>query len=197
MADKEDHPTDYFDLSNAKVAWTSMPRSGTGGIYITDIMNGETVRVGRSRTTWEPKISGNLLVWTDWATSDGDIVLYNFATGTERRITDDNVVQLAAAVSGDKVVWQDHKNGNPDIFMLDTASDRVVQLTGERSEQIYPVINGNRIVWQDYRNGEREVYLYAAEPGRPTGVFAENSPEEREAPSDELTMAASFYSSIE
>ena len=49
---------------------------------------------------WEPSLSGNYIVWRDDRTGEGNIFLYDIATGTERQLSNSAASEEKPAVSG-------------------------------------------------------------------------------------------------
>jgi beta propeller repeat protein len=118
-----------------------------------------------------PTLDGDIVVWTDYrrAYASGeysyyDVYMYNFATGVEAPVCNENGWQDQADVDGTRVVWTD---GQRDIYLRDVASPTSVkqQITTDPADQQRAAIHGNLIVWEDFRNevsndDNSDIYAY-------------------------------------
>lgn len=169
------HRVQDFDVGDRGVVWADgtnvdNPRrlgcqncpDTDSNILFYDFASGQTVQLtdqpGAQR---EPAISGNRVVWTDYAARE--IVLYDLGTGHQRLLTDDGVNQFAPDISEDYVVWVDERRGhatndvvvngrgpNSDIALYDLAADRLYRLTGSEP-QIHPLVDGEVVVFLNSR----------------------------------------------
>ncbi len=115
---------------------------------------------------WEPALSGNYIVWRDDRTGEGNIFLYDIATGTERQLSNSAASEEKPAVSGHYVVWQDDlftgAGNGYDIILYDLNTDTSKRIANTTGDQTDPSIDGDLVVWQDRRNGvNADIYLYS------------------------------------
>ncbi len=101
---------------------------------------------------YEPRISGDVVVWWDRRTGDWEVYGYDFSTATEFLISPGEY----CAISNDIVVFE--TSGN--IYGYDLSTDNVFTITENAGYQYAPVISENFVVWADDRNGDYDIYGY-------------------------------------
>ena len=99
-----------------------------------------------------PKVSGDIVVWTDERNGNGDIYGYNLSTKTEFPICTNEAYQGWADICGNIVVWHDARNGNYDIYGYDLSTGTEFPICTELHEQAKPLVSGTRVVWLDKRH---------------------------------------------
>lgn len=108
-----------------------------------------------------PSIYGDYIVYeSGTAGGDGNLMLFNRATGTTAPIAGTGGWQWRPRIWGNRVVWCDNRNGSWDIYWYDIKTGAEQRLTDEGATQWWPEISGNRVVWEDGRNGNSDVYMY-------------------------------------
>ncbi len=117
-----------------------------------------------------PSIYGDKIVYQAYRGSNWDIYLYNIATGSEIRITDESAYQQYPSIYRNMIVWQDYRNGNWDIYLYDLSTGNERRITTHSAHQQYPVIYGNKIAWQDSRNDAGDIYAYDLGTGVETQI---------------------------
>ena len=112
----------------------------------------------------DPAAYGDRVVWVDqranpsgWA---GDIWMYDYATGEETQITNDEYEQSDPDIWGDWVVWIDQRNGNGDVYAKNVVTGQEVAVCTDPAAQQRPKICNDLIVWEDYRRGEWDIGRY-------------------------------------
>ena len=116
---------------------------------------------------WNPSISGNRIIWSDYRNGNWDIYLYDLVTDTEYPIITDPAEQYSPIIYRDLIVWRDYRYGNWDVFLYDLTTNTEWQITNDPAYQSPTDIEGNKIVWSDYRDGNSNIYLcdYNSETG--------------------------------
>ena len=108
----------YPDVSGTNVVYSSPGQLSIYDARITcqDLVSGRTEIFGTSGINLEPRIDGNLVVWSGGPIYNGavpdctSVLVRNLATGVQRelRIRSNNSSYSHPAVSGSKVVWVQH-----------------------------------------------------------------------------------------
>jgi len=101
---------------------------------------------------WQPRISGNKVVWQDKRSGSWDIWMKELPNGPEQQITTDPGNDQVADISGDIVVWRSYRNDRYDIWMKNLGTGVEQPVTSDAAFQNSPRISGDLIVWEDYRN---------------------------------------------
>lgn len=171
------------------VVWAEMmTHSGAPGhqIHYTHLGdNNSHVLSPTSFAQYAPDISGTRVVWRDEraGSSQPDIYMYDFATGTETPVSTDPGQQVAPKVDGDWVVWVTNDNyisGYPlinDVYAKNVVSGQTVRITSDAGDgfQQYPAIRDNLVVFsQTDRNGRQYgMYLFdLAQPETPPRLIS-------------------------
>jgi beta propeller repeat protein len=143
--------------------------SGAGGIPISyyvqtiNAANKTEVKIVENIYYIERLVAAaNRVVWTDYryfTTSDTtiEIYLYDFSSGSERRITSRKGYKSAPYIMGNQIVWQDYRNAtqdgkNADIYLYDLSAGQEKTVCTYSAYQDQPSVYNNIVVWQDYRN---------------------------------------------
>ena len=92
-------------------------------------------------------VSGNRIAYL----TDRDVAVYDVATQTTRRITNDAFDQSAVVIHGNLITWTDDRNGNRDVFVHDLTDASTYQVTDDPLDQTLGDLDGNRIVFHDRR----------------------------------------------
>ena len=113
-----------------------------------------------------PRISNNIVVWTDDRNGNADIYGYDISDGSEFPICTDNSSQGGADIDGDIVVWSDGRNDNSDIsnsdiygYNLSTEAEFII--CNESHDQGALSISGDTVIWMDDRDDiDNVTYIY-------------------------------------
>jgi beta propeller repeat protein len=126
-----------------------------------------------------PAASGRRIVWTQRKPSEWgynyQIVLYDDATKTQRRIAPTTASQWDPRIDGDRIVWLDNRNDpnhsyvdpkNVDIYVHNLSTGKTQAVTVNPGRQDKPDVGGKWVAWHDYRNGPdgvsgKEIDIYA------------------------------------
>lgn len=112
----------------------------------------------------EPRINGNIIVWTDYRNggSNRDVYMYNLANGTETQITTNPYDQFFPDVYGNRIVYTGRSTSNspPHIYLYDLSTNSETLLTNNSYMQTLPSIYGDKVVYSDNRSGNWGIYLY-------------------------------------
>ncbi len=151
-------------------------------IHMYNLSTSRETQITNSGKAFCPDIYGNMIVWTDTRSGNGDIYMYDLSTSKETQITTNESHQDNPAIYGDKIVWQDSRNGegyNPtDIYMYDLSASTEIRITADDSDQYSPAIYGDKIVWADLRNRNWDIYMYDLSTSKETQITTEEGSQE-------------------
>ncbi|WP_292388289.1 PKD domain-containing protein [Methanosarcina sp. UBA5] len=152
------------DIYGNRIVWEH--GTDTVNIYMYDISTHylhNITQIGTWRSSFNPAIYGDRVVYQDGRNGFPQIYMYNNSTQTEILITDgknDSTIEgVNPDIYGDKIVWLNPNGDYGDIHMYDLSTSKGTQITTSGSAS-NPAIYGNRIVWEDYRNGSPDLYMY-------------------------------------
>jgi beta propeller repeat protein len=129
-------------------------------------------------TQSDPAAHGDRVVWIDQRADPsgwlGDIWMFDYATGEETQITDDEFEQSDPDLWGDWVVFYDYRNGNGDIYAKNVDTGEEIAVCTNAEPQQRPKVCGDVIVWEDLRGGDWDIYYYRIGTGE-EGSFSSGS----------------------
>lgn len=101
-----------------------------------------------------PRISGDIVVWTDYRNGNGDIFGYDLGSGAEFAICTDENDQGGPSIDNDIVVWTDARNDDDDtsrsdIYGYNLSTEYEFIICAEPYNQGAPSISGDSVVWID------------------------------------------------
>jgi TolB protein len=124
---------------------------------------------------YDPAISGNIVVFTDYRSSDTDVYYVDLPTMVEHRVIVAPGNQELTGVSNGRIVYTDYRTS--DVVLFDTADGTTQNLTAADKERlgrlfnsIDPAISGNLVAWEDSRDGNMEIYAMDVVTDVVTGV---------------------------
>ncbi len=120
-------------------------------------------------TQSDPAAHGDRVVWVDQRADpsswNGDIWMYDYATGEETQITDDEYEQSDPDLWGDWVVFYDYRNGNGDIYAKNVVTSEELAVCTDPAGQQRPKVCDDVIVWEDPRGDGFDIYSYRISTG--------------------------------
>ena len=76
------------------------------------------------------------------------IYLYNLATETEVRITENNYDQIKPVITDNYIVWSDNRNKDFDIYLYNVLTREEIQITDTRLQNEFnPKVSNKGIIW--------------------------------------------------
>lgn len=97
----------------------------------------------------DPSIDGTLVAWTDDRDRNAEIYARDLATGEERRITTDPMVDQSPSVGGGLIVWEKCDGYACDVLVYDWATAQTRPLTASpQASERFPDVAGRIVVFQ-------------------------------------------------
>ncbi len=164
-----DWDKNHLGIAGSRIVWEDSRKDKTDrDIWLYDLSTGEEhVVCSASGTQFDPKISGDRIVWSDNRNGNRDIYLYDIRSGTETAIATGIAEQEGAAISGDRIIWMEYPStllNNPydesnRLMLYDLSSGKEYEILHDIPDMFAQEISGNRIVFMDLAHipaGERE-----------------------------------------
>ena len=106
---------------------------------------------------FDPAISGNIVVYTDFSGVDADVWYTDLATGLAHPVTTAPGDQQLTGVSGNFIAFTDWNTMDVMVFHIDTGgTDNLTN--GAGSNALDPAVDGTLIAWTDDRDHNAEIY---------------------------------------
>lgn len=106
---------------------------------------------------FDPAISGNLVVYTDFSGVDADVWYTDLSNGMAHPVSTAAGDQQLTGASDNKVVYTDWNS--MDVLVFDVTTGQTLNITNAAgSNSLDPAISGNLVVWTDDRHGDAEIY---------------------------------------
>jgi beta propeller repeat protein len=106
---------------------------------------------------FDPAISGDLVVYTDFSGVDADVWYTDLKTGTAHPVSTAPGDQQLTGVSDNRIVFTDWNT--MDVLVFDVTAGVTTNLTnGAGSNSLDPAIGHNLVAWTDDRDGNAEIY---------------------------------------
>ncbi len=122
----------------------------------------------------DPAAHGDRVVWVDQRADPGgwfgDIWMYDYATGEETQITDDEYEQTDPDIWGDWVVWSDWRTPGGDVYAKNVSTGQEIAVCTDPAYQQRPKVCDDVIVWEDERGGDWSIYYYRLSTGEEGSV---------------------------
>jgi TolB protein len=135
-------------VSGSRVVYTDW---NTMDVLVKDVNAGITQNLTNSAgsNSLDPAISGDLVAWTDDRDGNTEIYAKDLATGEERRISNNSLVDEAPAVGNGIIVWESCDGYACDIYAYDWATKTTRQLTSTPyASERFPDVYGRTVVYQ-------------------------------------------------
>ena len=163
-------------ISGRIVIWMDN-RNGVVGIYGKNLSTGQTFLIVPSKEVGanlrDPKISGHIVLWTDWDVDRADqpacIYARDLSTGHEFHVATipyghfNPQLGPSTALDGNLVVWDEvahlsSRAPNYDIYGKNLLAGPSFRITQDIHNQQAPAISGTTVVWEDSRRGGQYIY---------------------------------------
>lgn len=135
-------------VSGTRILYTDW---NTMDVLVYDVATGTTVNITNAggSNSLDPAIGGSLAAWTDDRDGNAEIYARDLATGEERRITSDPLVDESPAVGDGLIVWERCDGYACDVFVYDWAAKTTRQLTNTPyASERFPDVCGHIVVFQ-------------------------------------------------
>ncbi|MGI5862102.1 MAG: hypothetical protein ACOX6T_08585 [Myxococcales bacterium] len=124
----------------------------------------ETRITSAAGSQYDPRISGDLIVYTDFSGADTDIWYYDLSTGAHVQVTSGRGDQELTDVSEGLIAYSDYETA--DVVVYATLSGEFENLTASANAiSINPAIGGRIVAWEDRRHGNTEIYARHLDTG--------------------------------
>lgn len=149
---------DQFDahISTGGVVWTDTT-AGTSNVWGATRFGTGIVASGVGDQE-DADIFGDNIVYVDASVGNGELFLFELATGTRTRLTLSANTKSAPALSGNQVVYLSTSSSGTTLRRTDLASGFEFFLAGFGSNPAAPDIDGNLIVWQQFNGADSDVW---------------------------------------
>jgi len=106
---------------------------------------------------FDPAISGNIVVYTDFSGVDADVWYTDVSTGLPHPVSTAPGDQQLTGVSGNRVLFTDWNT--MDVLVFDVVTGATENLTNQAmSNALDPAIDGDLVAWTDDRDRNAEIY---------------------------------------
>jgi beta propeller repeat protein len=117
----------------------------------------ETQVTNAKADQFDPAISGNIVVYTDFSGVDADVWYTDLSTGLAKAISTASGDQQLTGVSDNHIVYTDWNT--MDVLVFDIMTGVTQNLTNAAgSNSLDPAIGGTIVAWTDDRDGNAEIY---------------------------------------
>ena len=133
---------------------------------VSDALTQPTQLTTRPASRSDLAVDGNYVIWSSYEDGQTNVVVYNLATGEERRISSLPGPKSSPRISGNYVVWEetiDPFNANVHVIRAyDLATGTEMPIGSSESSPRTPDVSGHIAVWYDFRNyqNDEEVDIY-------------------------------------
>jgi len=114
-----------------------------------NLATGQKGTVSSTTGNYDPRISGNIVVWQHIASGQSSILWKNIATGNSGKVSG-NYKAYNPDLSGTKVVWEQEIGKYQYIYWKDLATGAGGRLSALSTTSYDPAISGNKVVWEQW-----------------------------------------------
>jgi len=100
------------------------------------------------------RLSGDAAVWSDTASGDYEIILYDAVTALATDISEAPGLDYQPEISGDTVVWVSSRTGSAEIVYWQRALPIVRLLASTPGIDAFPSVDGDLVAWRTTRPGD-------------------------------------------
>lgn len=129
---------------------------------------------------YDPSISGDIIVFTDYRSDNTDVYYYDLSGGRESPVIVAQGNQELTDVSGGIIVYTDYRSS--DVWAYDIARGTRQDITGPDKDRlgyafdsIDPSTDGTIVAWQDNRDGNMEIYAMDLGTGEERRITADTA----------------------
>ena len=97
-------------LSGEAIIWQDHRDPVKAFIYTRDSANTERLVKISSSAKYNPSISGNKLLWSEFRNKQWDLFMYDLLTEQETQITNNDLPESEFTMDGNKIVWKEREN---------------------------------------------------------------------------------------
>jgi TolB protein len=151
-----------YDLDGVKVVYSDWSNLLDPNILLTDLAvlpSGADGLTDSDGWQEDPAISSNRVVWTDYTSLNGNIILYDLGNYSKRPITSDTNNQSSPDISGDRIVYFDDSSGSKNVYLYDTLTSETVPLTNNTHNKQSLEIEGDYVIWNEQVGGVYKVFV--------------------------------------
>ncbi|MBX3301370.1 MAG: putative Ig domain-containing protein [Nitrospira sp.] len=149
-SDAESAPSIDGDL----VAW-QVVRGDSVDIMAVELGGTPFVVAGAPEHEVLPSVSAGRIAYI----ANGDVFLYDHASGDTVQVTADAAAQQRVVLDGDHLFWSDDSSGNVDIYLHHLGTGDTYALTSDPADQVLTDADGGRVVYHDNRFGDLNVWM--------------------------------------
>ncbi len=99
-----------------------------------------------------------------------EIYVYDIATWTSTRITNNSTSDIGPLLTDSMVVWRGFDGSDYELYAYEFSTDQILRLTDNAYNDDNPQVSGSRVVWEASVGGDYELFLTQV-PEPATGVL--------------------------
>ncbi|HLS27149.1 MAG TPA: hypothetical protein VK041_00750, partial [Opitutales bacterium] len=142
----------FADIHAGRVVWQDQRNVGSGEIFLADLETGEIKRLtANEHGQFNPKISGQWVVWQDNRHTQVDLYGYDLLRDGEIRLTSTSHNETRPFIQGNWVVYEEDSAGAniTNLRMLNLENLREIPVTNSMSAKSVPALAGGFAIWHE------------------------------------------------